>query len=253
MSEMAQQLAPMLQYVGYAPPKPGTIHTKMAAILKDVEAIGKNARNQQQGFNYRGIDDVYNTLNPVLAKHGVYMTSEILNKTREERTTIKSDGKQSVLAFTCLRMRYRFHAEDGSSVTTEVEGEGMDSGDKSSNKAMAIAHKYALLQAFCIPTKDLDDPDAQTHEVAPQKAPIGSPEGVTTLPKPDRKAAANKWGNAALEMLPTMDGPTFAAWRLKYANAVAEVRDFNEALHKRLTDAILKRSLELSRVATAAE
>src|SRR5690606_6278200 len=61
-----------------------------------------------------------------------------------------------------------FHATDGSSVSTEVEGEGMDSGDKSSNKAMAVAHKYAILQAFCIPTEDMPDPDAEVHQPTPK-------------------------------------------------------------------------------------
>lgn len=224
------------------------IHSKMAAILKDVEAIGKNTRNQQQGFNYRGIDDVYNMLNPVLAKHGVYMVSEILNKTRDERITEKSDGKRSVLAFTCLRMRYRFYAEDGSCVATEVEGEGMDSGDKSSNKAMAIAHKYALLQAFCIPTKDLDDPDAHSHEVAPVQ-----PNGLTEPPKADRKAAANKWGNDALAKIPTMTPHEYDVWASDKLNrnGLGVVRECNEALHKRLNDAMLLKQREL--VPAAAE
>ncbi len=143
------------------------IFGKMADILSKIEAIGKDQNNSQQNFKYRGIDDVYNAINPILAEHRVFMTSHIIEKTRDERQT-KSGG---VLAFTCLRMQYTFWAEDGSNVSTEVEGEGMDSGDKSSNKAMSVAHKYALLQAFCIPTKDIDDPDAETHEVAPKKQP----------------------------------------------------------------------------------
>lgn len=214
------------------------IHGKMAAILKDVDAIGKNARNQQQGFNYRGIDDVYNAINPIFAKHGVYMTARILNKSREERAT--KDGK-GVLAFTTLRMAYRFWADDGSWTETEAEGEGMDSGDKSSNKAMAIAHKYALLQAFCIPTKELDDPDAQTHEVAP----VAVPEGVTQPPKHDRKAAANKWAAEATEAVSKMtNAAEFSVWHKKNANAVAQVRDFNEQGHKRLVDVIAKKQVE---------
>lgn len=143
------------------------IHARMVAVMRDLGAIGKDKKNEQQGFKYRGIDDVYNAINPILAKHGVFMTAEIMSKTREERT----NAKGTVLAFTCLRMRYNFCAEDGSMVCTEAEGEGMDSGDKSSNKAMAVAHKYALLQAFCIPTQDLDDPDAQIHAVTAKQPP----------------------------------------------------------------------------------
>lgn len=139
------------------------IYTRMASVMAEIGAIGKDSRNQQQGFNYRSIDAVYNALSPLLAKHSIFTTPEVLDKTREERT----NKNGTVLAFTCLRMRYTFWAPDGTSVACVVEGEGMDSGDKSSNKAMAIAHKYALLQTFCIPTEDQKDPDAEVHEVAP--------------------------------------------------------------------------------------
>lgn len=154
----------------------GDIHVRMVEILRDLDAIGKNARNQAQGFNYRGIDDVYNAINPLLAKHGVFMTAEVVSKSREERT----NAKGTVLAFTSLRMRYRFYATDGTWVTTEAEGEGMDSGDKSSNKAMAVAHKYALLQAFCVPTKDMDDPDAHSHEVTAAPAQMRQSQAAPT-------------------------------------------------------------------------
>lgn len=164
-------------------PAPG-IHSRMVAILRDLDAIGKDQRNTQQNFQYRGIDQVYNAINPLLARHGVYMTAEVLGKTREERQS-KTGG---VLAFTCLRMRYHFHAEDGSSVHTEAEGEGMDSGDKSSNKGMAVAHKYALLQAFCVPTKDMDDPDAQSHEVAASKPSAAAPTYDESDPDGQTKA-----------------------------------------------------------------
>ena len=42
---------------------------------------------------------------------------------------------------------------------------GMDSGDKATNKAMAIAFKYACFQVFCIPTEEMIDPDAESPEV----------------------------------------------------------------------------------------
>jgi hypothetical protein len=139
----------------------------MTAIMADMDAIGKNQKNQQQGFMYRGIDQVYNALHPVMAKHKVFTTPEVLDKTREERT----NKNGTVLAFVSLRVKYTFWASDGSSVFCIVEGEGMDSGDKATNKAMAVAHKYAMLQAFCIPTEDMIDPDSQSHEVAPRQQP----------------------------------------------------------------------------------
>lgn len=144
------------------------IFAAMAGVMADMEAIGKEQKNQSQGFKYRGIDQVYNALHPLLAKHKVFTTPEVLEKAREERT----NKNGTVLAFVSLRMKYTFWCEDGSSVSCVVEGEGMDSGDKASNKAMAIAHKYALLQTFCIPTEDMSDPDAEVHQLAPMPSYI---------------------------------------------------------------------------------
>jgi hypothetical protein len=237
----------------------GAIFGKMVAIFQEVDAIAKTARNTSQGFNYRGIDDVYNAINPILAKHGVFMTAKILEKTREERVTRRDSGKDSVLAFTCLHMSYRFNAEDGSFVETESEGEGMDSGDKSSNKAMSVAHKYALLQAFCIPTKDLDDPDAQSHEVAPRQSqgrppaeqPKGNPPPRTEAPKQQannsRVAPAKAWAEEATRFVLTIkDGKALETWNTKNAKAIAAARDLAPEAHKALLAAIDKRRADLN-------
>lgn len=132
--------------------------------MRDVEAIGKNKKNQQQGFSYRGIDDVYNALNPILSKHGVFTAPEVVGIQRESVT----NKNGTLLHYSIVTMKHKFYCEDGSMVETVVVGEGMDSGDKATNKAMAIAHKYALFQIFCIPTEDVVDPDAESHQtVAP--------------------------------------------------------------------------------------
>lgn len=143
----------------------GKIYTALINVMRDVPAIAKAGRNQQQGFSYRGIDDVYNSLNGVMAKHGVIMCPEILSRDREER--INKNG--TVLACVTLTIRYTFYAEDGSSVSCVVSGEGMDSGDKATSKALSIAHKYALFQVFLIPTAEIVDPDAESHEVQAKK------------------------------------------------------------------------------------
>lgn len=217
-----------------APVKSGDIHVRMVAILRDLDAIGKDQKNTQQNFQYRGIDQVYNAINPLLAKHGVFMTAEVLGKTREERAS-KTGG---ILAFTCLRMRYRFHAEDGSSIATEAEGEGMDSGDKSSNKGMAVAHKYAILQAFCVPTKDLDDPDGQSHEVAAKPKHDPDPDGQTTAWVDTQKATIT-----AAQDLPAVyewvekfcgEGPDATVVTPQSGSVMARLKAKSPELHKGL-------------------
>lgn len=150
----------------------GNIYQAITDIMSEGYAITKDKRNAQQGFKYRGIDDVLNTFQPLLAKHHVFVVPEVLDQQRQERTT----GKGGSLLYSLLRMRYTFYAEDGSSVSAVVIGEGMDSGDKASNKAMSVAMKYAMFQVFCIPTEEMQDPDADTPE--PSKPKAEQPEPV---------------------------------------------------------------------------
>lgn len=128
------------------------------------EGISKTRKNQQQGFMFRGIDDVYASLAPKLAKHGLCMLPRIISRESSERQTAKG----GVLLYTVLHVEYDLvSAIDGSKHTVSVVGEAMDSGDKSSSKAMSAAYKYAAFQAFAIPTEADNDADAHTHEVSP--------------------------------------------------------------------------------------
>jgi len=139
------------------------IYESITKIMSELGAISKDKVNSQQGFKYRGIDDVMNALNPLLAKHKVFVVPEVIEHKREERTS----SKGNVLLYSICTIKYTFYAEDGTSVFAVVIGEGMDSGDKATNKAMAIAMKYACFQTFCIPTGD--DPDSETYELQSTK------------------------------------------------------------------------------------
>lgn len=147
------------------------IYEAIADIMKEGYAITKSKKNPQQGFMYRGIDDVMNTFQPLMAERGIFVVPEVIGSTREERQTKNGTN----LLYSVLTVRYTFYASDGSNVSATVIGEGMDSGDKASNKAMAVAMKYAMFQVFCIPTEELVDPDSETP---PQSTPLRE------LPKP---------------------------------------------------------------------
>ena len=152
----------------------GKIYMAIPAIMAEIGAIGKNRRNAAQGYAYRGIEDFYNVLQPLMVKHKVFSVPEILSKEREERTTTKG----SVLIYTTMTVKYTFFAEDGSFVVATVSGEGMDSGDKSANKALSVAHKYALAQIFAVPTTDMTDPETESHEVKEKPRPEPSVPGI---------------------------------------------------------------------------
>ena len=138
------------------------IYQKIIEVMAVINAIGKDRRNQQQGFQFRGIDDVMNELHSSLAKCGVFVLPKVLEETRTTGKTSRGGD----MFYTRLKINFGFYAEDGSHVDAVVIGEAMDTGDKASNKALSIGLKYAMLQVFCIPTEDEKDPDA----VSPQPA-----------------------------------------------------------------------------------
>ena len=151
-------------------PANARIYDAICGVMEDIGAVGKNDVNRQQGFKYRSIDAVMNALSPAMIKHKVFCVPELLEQSREERQTSK--GAQ--LIYSICRMRYRFYTTDGSYVDAITVGEGMDSGDKATNKAMAIAFKYACFQTFCIPTEELmDDPDRGSPEAGKRKRASG--------------------------------------------------------------------------------
>lgn len=150
------------------------VYKAIAAVQAELATvgIGKGKTNTQQGYKFRGIDDVYDVLAPVLAKHGLCILPRVLARTFTERQA-KSGG---VLFSVIVECEFDLvSAEDGSKHTIRTFGEAMDSADKGTNKAMSAAYKYAAFQTFCIPV-DVEDADAITPEVKGKK------------PEPQKKA-----------------------------------------------------------------
>lgn len=146
--------------------QPKAVYSAINAVQKALSStgIGKNRRNEQQGYAFRGIDDVYNAVAPLLANNGLCILPRCTERIVVERQTAKG----GTLFYATVRVEFDFVASaDGSSHTVVTYGEAMDSGDKATNKAMSAAYKYALMQAFAIPTEGDNDADATTHEVAP--------------------------------------------------------------------------------------
>ena len=143
-----------------------SINDVQAAICET--GISKSRINQQgAGYKFRGIDDVYNAVSPLLAKHGLCVLPRVISRAMVERLS-KQGG---ALFYTTVEVEFDFvSAKDGSKHLVRTVGEAMDSGDKSTNKAMSAAYKYALLMAFGIPTEGDNDTENSTHEVAAKPA-----------------------------------------------------------------------------------
>lgn len=170
------------------------VYQAINAVMAELPAIGKEKRASYgtSGYNYRGVDDVMNAINPLMVKHGLFVVPRVISQEREERIEEKmynGQVKQSRTKFSVLTMEYTFTALDGSSVTATVVGEGMDSGDKASNKAMSVAYKYACFQVFSIPTEEMVDPDAEIHG---NNYPVNAEPPAT--PAPPQKYCCDECG-----------------------------------------------------------
>lgn len=207
------------------------IYGLIGQAMREIGAVCKDKKNPQQGFMYRGIDAVYNALSPVMAKLGLFLVPEILEQNREERQT-KSGSN---LIYSILKIRYTVFAPDGSHVSAVVIGEAMDNGDKSCNKAMSAAFKYAAFQLFCIPTEEMIDPDAEVHSgVLPkgqkpaEEKPAAKPAPTVTT-TPTVPALQQAVDNASKPIPGTLTENAVLTFLAKERAQLAEMRQIPEA------------------------
>lgn len=187
------------------------VYQAICAIAGDMskDGISKDRQNKQQGYNFRGIDDVYNALAPMLARNNLVILPRMVSRDVVERQSTKGGA----LFYVTVEAEFDFvSAEDGSKHTVRTFGEAMDSADKATNKAMSAAYKYAAFQAFCIPTEGDNDADATTHEVAAK--PVSTNridldfgiDGLRKAPNIERlkEIFGELWKSAAADQRPTL-------------------------------------------------
>jgi hypothetical protein len=169
------------------------VYQLISAVSGDLckDGISKDRTNTQgAGYKFRGIDDVYNAISPVMARHGLVIMPRILSRQITERES--QAGK--ALFYVVVEAEFDFvSSHDNSSHTVRTFGEAMDSGDKATNKAMSAAYKYAAFQTFCIPTEGDNDADSSDHTVktATKKQPKNEP--YPEYPEAQFKANVSAW------------------------------------------------------------
>jgi hypothetical protein len=152
------------------------------AVYKAINAVqialaksGISKDRQAQTYKFRGIDDVYNAISPLLGEHGLCILPRMIRRECQERLTAKG----SAIFYVIVEAEFDFvAAEDGSVHVVRTFGEAMDMSDKATNKAMSAAYKYAAMQAFAIPTEG--DNDTENHNIEPE--PAAAPKPIGALP-----------------------------------------------------------------------
>jgi hypothetical protein len=141
----------------------------IAQVMAKVSGVAKRDRNEQQNFNFRGIDAVVNAVGPALREVGGFIVSSILEKNYEYGST--KTGTVTVQAY--LTVMFSWYGTDGGEpIRGSVACEARDTSDKATAKAMSVGYRTFLLQTLMLPT-DEKDPDADYIE---NKAEIKTPD-----------------------------------------------------------------------------
>ena len=144
------------------------VYKAISAVAAELcsTGISKDQFNQSQKFKFRGIDDTLAALSPLLVKHGLVILPQVTGVTQVGRDGTNASGQSKFTMHTTINVSYTFVAvKDGSSHLCALSGEAADSGDKGVAKALSMAFKYLIFQAFAVPTEGQGhDPDAETVE-----------------------------------------------------------------------------------------
>ena len=147
------------------------IFQKMADITNELGTVAKNlnvAVNKTASYKAVSEVDILNAVKPLEYKHGVYSYPHDTNIINQEIVTTKTQYGDKDNYFIRLERIYRFVNIEDKTDFIEVKsyGDGIDTGDKATGKAMTYADKYALMKAYKISTGD--DPDKEASEEAPK-------------------------------------------------------------------------------------
>jgi hypothetical protein len=133
----------------------GSVSAAKLAVMAEVSYVEKKKSSKDLPYPFASEEAFIEALRPTMIRHGLEIAPVgVQHVVTDQYTTRNGANMNHVIGIFTFRLTHR-DSETFQDVV--VYGEGADNGDKSCNKAMTAAMKYALRQAFCIATGD--DPD----------------------------------------------------------------------------------------------
>ena len=189
--------------------EPANIDDAIDAVYQKIGYVHKGGNVDGGGMRYSFAkeSDFIAALRPEMIAAGISQHAKemaVISNERIETVRRNNDGKEysSYQFRVCVKVVYRFtHGASKTWRDVEAFGEGMDTGDKSFNKAMTGANKYALRQTFMIETGDDPDkyashPDGGIETGEPVRnnnvSKLKSTPKETTAPKDSKTKADDK-------------------------------------------------------------
>lgn len=150
--------------------EPVPVVQAIAAVAADLGAVAKGRKSQ--GYSYRGIDDVMNSIHGPMADHGLIIIPNLID---HQITDVTVNNKP--WAKHLVTIRFDVHGPAGDTISGTVCAEGLDNSDKGTGKAFSYAFKTFACQLFSLPTEDpaMDNehvPAVVDHIAPPTAAPL---------------------------------------------------------------------------------
>lgn len=155
------------------------IFERLSLITAEIGVVEKNLKVQvNKNSSYKAVSerDVLDAVKPIEQKYRVYSYPASRQIVDRDILTKESEYQGTVTRTNTLFMRvetvYRFVNIDNPTefIETTVYGDGLDTGDKATGKAMTYADKYALMKAYKLSTGDDPDKEASPENVFEKKA-----------------------------------------------------------------------------------
>lgn len=187
-------------------PTTGNIFTALHSVYQQVGYVQKKGKNTAQNYRYAGEKDLIEALRPAMVEAGiVFFCSGISDQETREVRKSTPRGESVTINFAATFHFTFAHAVSGTSIQVAARGEGADSLDKASAKAMTGALKYALRQTFVIETGD-DPDDHRNYRRDDAEEPANDPPPPRQQRQPHEQLLAE--AQSRIRAVPGMDGAT---------------------------------------------
>lgn len=150
-----------------------TLAAKLAKIGKEIGAVDKSGRNNEQKYNYIEYGVVAGRIRELFDKYGVIILPAVQDYSVDEITSKYGNKGYHYV----LKMNFRIYNADDMDdfVETGWTGESADFGDKGINKAETSGTKYFLMRLFNISEKGEEEADEKSPEIGDTKPKVKRP------------------------------------------------------------------------------
>ena len=142
------------------------VYQRMVKVMADLQGIGKSGKADQRmgGFSYVKHDDVMQAVHPLLVKHGLVLSTDIVADRSDPMVEVgkTAKGAQQYAAVLWVELAFVNVDKPEDRHVVKFPGIGIDTGDKGPGKAVSYALKTMLLKELVLPAGD--DVDNEAHD-----------------------------------------------------------------------------------------